>query len=171
MHLPLPFTADDEAGRRYYCGLAFSLAAQFTAALMDTGSRLLDSLPDDSRLRRAGAVGDLSGSEEDSQSSGGKTKGEPKPGMPCNSKESTSSLADSDSQSRPSQVSDDTANISGRIDCARPETRLADASPAVLRVLDVLSLLLPTVRVWFDWLVLQRDLWLQFLSAVQRSVL
>ena len=49
--------------------------------------------------------------------------------------------------------------------------RLASSSPELLRALDVLSMLLPVVRVWFDWLAQQRGLWSQFVSHVQPTVL
>ena len=177
--------ADDEVGRRYYCNLAFNLAAQFSAALLEASSSLIE----DSVLQQA----ELSGQAEDGeclpesetenspgsdQSPSSKTEEDPdmstsctKPGTPREGGTLTGSCTDSDSHSQPSQVSDDTTNRSGSSDCTHPETNLADLSPALLQVLDALSLLLPAVRVWFDWLVLQRELWLQFVSAAQKSLL
>ena len=155
--------------------------AQFVAALLDTCSSLIE----DSVLQQAEVSGQredgkcLPESETDNspgshlKSSGNENPGfsmlHTKPKTPSESSKLTGSCTDSGFHSQPSQVSHDTTNRSGISDCANPETSLADFSPALLQVLDVLSLLLPTVRVWFDWLVLQKELWLQFVSAIPKS--
>ena len=43
--------------------------------------------------------------------------------------------------------------------------------PELLRALDVLSVLLPAARVWFDWLAHQKELWSQCFSSVHATVL
>ena len=57
--------------------------------------------------------------------------------------------------------------------CTSDVGNLQEDSPdhSSLRALDVLSVLLPVVRVWFDWLAHQRGLWSQFVSHVQATVL
>ena len=43
--------------------------------------------------------------------------------------------------------------------------------PTLLSTLDALTIFLPAVRVWFDWLVHQRDLWVQFVPLVPRDTM
>ena len=64
-----------------------------------------------------------------------------------------------------------TSDVSSLQEDSSESLRLASTSPELLRALDVLSMLLPVVRVWFDWLAQQRGLWSQFVSHVQATVL
>ena len=45
----------------------------------------------------------------------------------------------------------------------------SDYSATVLLCVDKLSVLLPSVRVWFQWMWQQRDLWREWISQVDKS--
>lgn len=48
---------------------------------------------------------------------------------------------------------------------------ITSLSPSLLHTLDVLGILLPAIRVWFDWLVHQQALWLQIVPALPRTTM
>lgn len=81
------------------------------------------------------------------------------------------SLGLSETERTSADITTCTSDVSNLQEDSPESLRLASTSPEQLRALDVLSVLLPVVRVWFDWLAHQRGLWSQFVSHVQTTVL
>lgn len=81
------------------------------------------------------------------------------------------SLGFSEAERTSADITSCSSDVSSLQEDSPESPRLASTSPEQLRALDVLSMLLPVVRVWFDWLAQQRGLWSQFVSHVQTTVL
>ena len=83
-------------------------------------------------------------------------------------------------ESDPSQIPDESSVVSRGTstsqtsssevhECYEPD--LAGASHKMLCALDVLAVILPCVRVWFDWLALNKELWMQCTSNIESSIM
>ena len=179
------FFLSDEGSSRHYIGLAFSLALQLNTTLLDTCTQVIEPVPalepakqlkcedlnheesppvDQSihihlscdRHELVESMTELSLEESDVHSHGTGLESDPSQ-IPDES--SVVSRGTSTSQTSSSEVHE----------CYEPD--LAGASHKMLCALDVLAVILPCVRVWFDWLALNKELWMQCTSNIESSIM
>lgn len=89
--------------------------------------------------------------------------------------DSSSSCYESDthpSSSEASSLSTATTTSTDAFDVSSlTQVELSGLPAKLLGVLDALAISLPAVRMWFDWLLHQKELWLEFVSSVHREIL
>lgn len=165
--------AESESAKQYYCGLGLSLAMQFTTTLLEACTKQLRQQPQTYDLQ------DLAG-DDCSLLKGERTLMEEEDSDNALNMATSTAAASSDGcsdQMPPGlpEAARTSADITNRTpdgnSLQEDSLELASSSPELLRALDDLSMLLPVVRVWFDWLAQQRGLWSQFVSHVQPTVL
>ena len=168
----------DESSSRYYIGLAFSLALQLNTTLLDACTQITELVQVSGSDTQAQCK-DMN-REESSSKDNSSTQQVPNPrgGLmnavtELTSKEMAASndqvlLQHDDkkekSELEPSQLPQGQFSLSPASpdSCCSPEggSLLPDASVELLYALDVLSIILPSVRVWLDWMTTQKELWM-----------
>lgn len=174
----------DEGSSRYYVGLAFSLALQLNTTLLGACTQITELVP-------APAPGtamqpQCKGHEESSSIDHLSPQQEP-PG-PTTKLSLYETAASNDDGVQPQQQDDDKKEESELELSLLPQEQpspvlpgerpgsphacwsphewessfLADASVELLCALDLLSIILPSVRVWLQWMKTQKDLWMSF---------
>ena len=167
-HLP-SLSTDTEAGQRYYCSLAFRVALLFAQHIVERCSELLPPTPPGREAtgrqkgggEAAGAVAlgeTVEGSDQEVLGSLEERVSQlaVKDGSYSSSLTGTSST--SDSPSLGSEVTGEEVHFD-----------VTSLSEELLCSLDSVSLLLPAVRVWLDWLVKQEPFWVSFISPRNRK--
>ena len=147
-------STDTESGQSYYCNLAFSVATQLTVELVERCRVLLETLHTSVGASDHGAgVGE--GGEGGGEKGG---RGDSSFGV------SGGALRD---DAISSSTSDRGSEVATEVDILTFD--LASLSEEQLSVLEEVSVLLPAVRVWVEWIARQEDLWLPLLSPQSKT--
>ena len=181
----------DEGSSRYYVGLAFSLALQLNTTLLDACTQITELVPTPTTQPQDKDINHKENSSNGCLNTG--TPGEPSPPglirpMTELSLEETAASHDDGIQ----QQQDDPRNEESELELYQfPQGQsspvdiggegagslhggslLADASVELLCALDLLSIILPGVRVWLDWMRTHKDLWMSFaLKNIETSLM
>ena len=188
MYFSLPLFPD-EGSSRYYVGLAFSLALQLNTTLLDACTQITELVPTP-RTATQPQGRDLN-HKENSSTDHLSTQQESSPPRlvhvsPLTEVSLKEAAASSNDNGLQPQQNDDRKEESeleltqlpqGQSSPATPGERpgsphtcwsrvggslLTDASVELLCGLDLLSIILPSVRVWLDWMATHKDLWMCF---------
>ena len=169
----------DEGSSRYYVGLAFSLALQLNTTLLDACTQITELLPALAPTTQLQCK-DMSHKESSKSSSdhSSSIQQEPhpheliKPTAELSLTETATSshgVASEPEQSElgPPQLPQGQSSpiVSREMPASHTSppcegALLADASVELLCALDVLAIILPSVRVWLDWMRIQKELWM-----------
>ena len=147
--LPVCLYSDTDLGQRFHFNMAFHVALRLT---MELAERCRDLL-----LRHYSDSGDLGDGGD--QGEGGEERGTRGQREGVNGDPQTGSAAEE-------------APIMGSEDAAVAENitfDLCSLSEEQLVCLDDVSVLLPAMRVWAEWLAAQEDLWCPLLSPQNKS--
>ena len=157
------FFAVDELSARRYIGLAFSLALQLNTTLLDSCTKITELVP------ACGSPRQLHSKEQDSSSDQSNSSVLLEPvanfsrkdsgGDRCQDEASPEQRPNSEEQDSPVSVDKSPSH----------ELDLANGSPELLCAVDLLSIILPSVRVWLDWMKMHRVLWMGCVSLNNES--
>ena len=164
----------DEGSSRYYVGLAFSLALQLNTTLLSACTQITELVPasapetamqpqckDTLQEHSPGSMAKLSMEETAASNDDGVQPQEQDDDKKEDSELELSPLP----QGQPSPVIPGERPGSPHT-CWSPHewgsSILADASVELLCALDLLAIILPSVRVWLQWMRTQKNLWMSF---------
>lgn len=151
----------DEGSARHYIGLTFSLALQLNTTLLEACAKITELVP-------APEPTNLSNSTDSGEDSSNDLSNS------CHVSEviEADSLREAGGDNGGAGESPDQRQLSGgqasvvSRDIPSSQTSpsrgldLTGASPELLCALDLLSIILPSVRVWLDWMRIHKQLWI-----------